>query len=146
MNNQDLLSPFMPVWMPIAIRELGVSEVIGAKNNPRILEYHQATSLKASDDETSWCSSFTNWVMKQAGIKGSGLANARSWLNWGVGTEKPIWGAVTVLKRGSNPWQGHVGFLLYEGKSQIMLLGGNQGNKVSIAAFNKSDLLGYRLP
>jgi hypothetical protein len=24
-----------------------------------------------------------NWVMKQAGIRGSGEASARSWLNWG---------------------------------------------------------------
>jgi hypothetical protein len=32
----------------IALKELGVEERAGADHNPRILEYHQATSLKAT--------------------------------------------------------------------------------------------------
>jgi len=143
--SNSLITPFLPPWMPIAIKELGVSEVKGNLHNPKILEYHKTTTLAAKQDEVSWCSSFVNWVMKQAGIKGTGLANAQSWLKWGVGIDVPIYGSIVVLKRGKEPWMGHVGFLVYDSKERMMILGGNQGDKVSIAPFSKKDLLGIRL-
>jgi hypothetical protein len=43
-------------------------------NNPDIVKYLQTTSLDrdtARDDGTSWCSSFTNWCMEQAGYIGT---------------------------------------------------------------------------
>lgn len=145
MSEASLISPYMPPWMPFAIRELGIKEVHGPKHNPRILEYFQATNLKASDDETPWCSAFANWCMLKSGITGSGKANARSWLLWGSQIKKaPPYGCIVVLKRGKSEWQGHVGFLVFDGSDRIMVLGGNQSDRVSIAAFKKSDVLGYR--
>lgn len=138
-------APFIPPWLSIAIKELGVQEIKGEKHNPKILQYHDETSLNASDDETPWCSSFTNWCFAGSGIEGTNKANARSWLEWGSEIKEPIYGCVAVLKRGAPP-QGHVGFLVSVGKDKIILLGGNQGDRVSIASFNKSDVLGYRLP
>lgn len=137
-----------PAWMQIARKELGVKEKPGKAHEPRILEYHAETSLHAKDDETSWCSAFVNWVMRQAGIKGTGKADARSWLTWADGDRceaKP--GAVAVLWR-VKPlgWQGHVAFIDKVETGSLWLLGGNQGDRVSIAQFPKSRLLGCRWP
>ena len=55
-------------------------------------------------------------------------------------------GAVAVLSRGSDPSAGHVGFLLGETDGHVLLLGGNQGDAVSVAAFPKTRLLGFRWP
>lgn len=135
-----------PKWLDVARKEMGVHEIVGVKDNPRILEYHQATNLKASDDETSWCSSFCNWVMKQSGIQGTNSAAARSWLNWGAKLTKPEIGCVVIFERGNSTWQGHVCFYLSEDSNNIQVLGGNQNNQVCIASYPKARLLGYRWP
>ncbi|WP_224984859.1 TIGR02594 family protein [Geomonas agri] len=67
-------------WMGIARKEIGQKEVAGHRDNPRILSYHATTTLKATDDETPWCSSFVNWCLKQAGVKGTDSAAATSWV------------------------------------------------------------------
>ncbi len=139
--------PSATPWVDVAKAEIGVKEVAGSKHNPRIVEYHQTTSLKAKDDETAWCSSFANWVMKQAGETGTNSAAARSWLNWGKKIDKPVPGAIVVFWRGSpTGTQGHVGFYMGEEGNNILVLGGNQSNGVNISKYSKSQLLGYRMP
>lgn len=133
-----------PKWLHIALDELGTSEVVGGEN-PRILDYHSATSLRALEDEVPWCSSFANWCLREAGIKGTNSAAARLFLKWGEECEaRP--GALAVFARGSSAWQGHVAFLLQETPTGAWVIGGNQGNKVSVAIYPLSKLLGYRWP
>ncbi|RZT10049.1 TIGR02594 family protein [Duganella sp. CF402] len=81
-------------------------------NNPDIVKYLQTTSLDrdtARDDGTSWCSSFTNWCMEQAGYIGTDDAQAVSWKNWGEQLSEPRYGAITVVTRSTKP-EYHVGF------------------------------------
>lgn len=137
-------------WMSFAINELGVSESPGDLDNPRILEFHKATAYGAKDDEVAWCSAFVNWCMKQSGYQRTGSAAARSWLNYGQMLPEPKTGCIAVLWRGDpNSWQGHVGFYLREPQGcndNIYLLGGNQGDAVSVVAYPKSRVLAYRWP
>jgi uncharacterized protein (TIGR02594 family) len=138
-----------PPWLEYAIRELGTAEIPGPRNNPKIVEYHDATELSANDDETSWCSSFINWCMAQAGIQGTGSAAARSWLDWGrePATDEEYFGCVCVLWRGwPEGWQGHVGILCDWTDDSVQILGGNQNNQVSRAWFPVGRVLGYRTP
>ena len=51
---------------------------------------------------------------------------------------------VVIFKRGLNPAQGHVGFYAGRDETKISVLGGNQGNEVSIASFSQADVLGVR--
>jgi len=78
----------------------------------------------------------------------SRAAAARSWLSWGRKLEKPTIGCVVVFWRGKRDgWQGHVGF--YAGRARngdILVLGGNQGDSVSIRPYSADRLLGYRWP
>ncbi len=136
-------------WLEIAKKELGVHEIPGHDNNKRILEYHQATSLKASDDETSWCAAFVNWVLKQSNIKGTNSALARSFATWGVEIDDCLEGAICVLWRGTKASAtGHVGFCVAGGKKEgvVKLLGGNQGDKVCISSYPVSRILTIRWP
>lgn len=133
-------------WLAIAYGEIGTVEYAGEKHNARIVEYHQATTLRAHDDETPWCSAFANWCMRKAGIKGSGQANARSWLTWGRKLEAPVHGCIVVLKRGTSTTSGHVGFYIETHGGKIVVLGGNQSNSVKLSNYPKADVLGYRLP
>src|SRR5437868_4734207 len=96
-------------WMQYALQEYGEREVPGPQSNPRILEFLRSVGNNGGD-ETAWCSAFANWCMTQAGIRGTGMANARSWLTWSnYCLARPAYGAVTILWRGSpNGWQGHV--------------------------------------
>lgn len=140
------LSPFP--WFDIAKKELGVAELHGPRDNPRIVEYLRSTSLRgdmASNDETPWCSAFVNFCIEQSGFAGTDSAMARSWLKWGRSTDKPLTGCIAVFKRGEPP-SGHVAFFVADYGNNISVLGGNQGDKVSIAQYPASNLLGYRVP
>lgn len=134
----------IPLIWRIASAEIGVKEIKGAQHNPRILEYHQATSLQATDDETPWCAAFVSWCIELAGGTSTRSAAARSYLGWGVRVERPQVGDVVVLKRGTKPWQGHVGFFSGYENEYVWVLGGNQGDEVSVKPYPVSDVLGYR--
>ncbi len=133
-----------PKWLGVAEKELGVTEIVGAKHNPRILEYHSFTDLGARNDETAWCSSFANFCMAKSGFPYARSAAARSWLQWGIALASPRYGCVTVLRRGTSEWEGHVAFCVAEDRDSLALLGGNQSNKVRISIYSRADLLGFR--
>ncbi len=132
--------------LDICNAEIGTAEITGEAHNPRILEYHQSTSLKASTDEVPWCASFVNWALMQAGYRGTKSAAARSFLNWGIAAEKASLGCIVVFRRGTKAWQGHVGFYVGKDKNgNILCLGGNQSNQVCVAGYPAKDVLGYRI-
>lgn len=135
-----------PLWLKIARNEIGQKEVVGKKSNPRIVQYHQATTLKATDDETAWCSAFVCWCLELAGEKSTKSAAARSYLKWGKAIKDFPVGAVVVLQRGTSTWQGHVGFIVGSDKDTVSLLGGNQSSSVNIQKYPKSRILGVRWP
>ncbi len=142
------LRPDEPLWLTVASRELGQREVIGRGDNPRILEYLKNTGLNRSQlaDETSWCAAFVGWCLEQAGIRSTRRANARSYLDWGKALPEPTPGCVVVFSRGNNPAQGHVAFWLGRVGAFAIVLGGNQGNAVSVAPYDVARVVGYRWP
>ena len=146
-----------PKWMSVAALEKGIHEdAASGKHNQRIIEYHSTTTLKATTDETPWCSSFVNWVMKQSGHTGTNNALAASWLQWGRALPAPQYGAVTVIKKkGANSdaatgssTGNHVAFLVRSSPTHLTLLGGNQGDQVKESMFPLSayEVRGYRWP
>ena len=138
-------------WLDIAYLEEGVRAISGVNHNKRIIEYHAATSLRATDDETAWCSSFANWCLKQAGFKGTTSAAAISWLKWPGGVElaSPKTGAITVVydtKHSPQNSGNHVSFFLSKNNDSITLFGGNQHSRVQLSNYPLSrwKILGYR--
>lgn len=105
------------------------------------------SEFKIDCRKTPWCAAFVGSCLSSNGHKNTGNRLARSYLKWGVQiklNEIQI-GDIVVLKRGKEPWQGHVAF--YAGshnKSVILLLGGNQNNSVCEKFYLLEDVLGVR--
>ncbi len=132
-----------PSWISVAEGENGVKEIEGSKHNPRVIEYHSTTG-KFKDDETPWCASFANWVMKQAGQPITGSAAALSWAKYGKKIAKPAYGSIAVFDYGGG--KGHVGFVVGVDGSKIQVLGGNQGNMVKVSSFGVGSVKAFVVP
>ena len=69
---------------------------------------------------------------------------ARAWLTWGEPLVAPALGCVVVFVRGAG---GHVGIVAgVDRLGRLMVIGGNQGNAVTLAPFDPHRALGYRSP
>ncbi|MDD3145622.1 MAG: hypothetical protein PHV23_05975 [Candidatus Gracilibacteria bacterium] len=100
----------------IALSQLGTSEKNGgADKYLKDLGYNNLNSRN-----TPWCAAFVNWTLMQAGYKGTGGLSAKEFIG--------------------ESGYGHVGIKLGD-----KLLGGNQGNKVSLMNINKQ-ISGYAIP
>lgn len=136
-----------PPWMPHAWAELGQREIAGPASNPRIADYiRRAGHPEAAIDSTAWCAAFVGACLTAADVPGTGSLLARSYLDWGVAADPPTSGAVAILTRGADPAFGHVGFVVGMSDDRVVLLGGNQSDAVSVEAFARSRVLGFRLP
>lgn len=153
------------LMLSIALAELGVREVPGPRSNPRIFDYYAAagigpkvalarhlvgkvSNLGKDDSTTAWCGCFEAFVVRGIGHEPPENAyRARSWETWGFATLQPIPGCIAVLSRPPKPYNGHVA--TYIGSTmdgRIALLGGNQGNSVSLALYPNDRVLTYRYP
>lgn len=116
-----------------------------ASDRDQLGELFAKANVNVDPRMVAWCAAFVNSVLAADGIKGTGSLAARSFLNYGEATEKPVQGDVVVSKRGNNAAQGHVGF--YQGtdsKGRVLVLGGNTGDRVGTSAIPQSDVLGFR--
>lgn len=144
-----------PKWLEVAEKEIGVKEIVGGEN-ARIIEYHSSTTLHAKEDEIPWCSSFVNWCIEHAGLKGTKNALAKSWLSWGIDITHPVLGCICVIRRkqkGNDKVTGsttgyHVGFWITAQDNRVHLLGGNQSDQVKISSFELGsyEICGYKMP
>lgn len=132
-----------------ALSFYGVNEAFtNGKSNPIVVSFFKEFADWATNSTTTaWCSAYVNSIMASTGYEYSGSVSARSWMNVGQDVKNPRTGDVVVFWRESkNSWKGHVGIFISftsDGRN-INVLGGNQGNKVSIAPYPISQLLGYR--
>ncbi|MDP5309027.1 TIGR02594 family protein [Paracoccus spongiarum] len=147
MRHPALADPYQ-----IAREELAdnIHEFPGKKTNPRIYLYHASTG-HGDEDSVPWCSSFVNYCVEKAGLKGTNSKAARSWHEQGWGdevTEAPREGDIVVWRRqwtnaaGQPESGGHVGFLVSANATSITVLGGNQSGRVSIASYPRNGSLG----
>lgn len=134
-------------WISEAIRLLGLSEKPGAESEAAIKAlFADAGHADIEDDETPWCAAFAGACLARANTQGTGSLRARSYLTWGKPISTDAIGAVAVFKRGPNTALGHVGFVVGNTNAFLLILGGNQANKVTIAPFPRADLLATRWP
>lgn len=131
--------------LTIAQTMLGKREV---PDRAAIQDYLKTGGANLDPATTAWCAAFVNSTLGQAGFKGTGSNMARSFLNYGTAVDKPQAGDLAVFSRGDpkGPY-GHVGFFQgYGPDGKLQVLGGNQGNAVSVRDFDTTGLLGFRRP
>jgi uncharacterized protein (TIGR02594 family) len=143
----------LPNTIKLGLAEYGVQEVVGKGSNKTILDWRDELNLAGvkvvgfSDDDIPWCGLFSAIVcyrrMKRPEQVVSSPLWARNWVKYGVKADLPSLGDVLVFARGSG---GHVGFYVGEDSACYHVLGGNQGNRVSIIRIAKARLLAARRP
>lgn len=140
-----------PLWLNFARKEVGVKEAPGPADNPAVVRYWEDAGIAdvaMGQDEVPWCAAFVGAMLARARLPGSGAANARSYEKWGRGLLTPCLGCVVIISRPPVTWQGHVAFYLATDRAtrRVRLLGGNQGDAVTIADFNLDRVVAYRWP
>ena len=149
--------PTDPLWMEMAWKDLGVTQVPGKKrSNPRIDEMFRHSKKKewrAFRDDKNWCAAAMNLWMAEAGIRHPGRPDARSYLQFGtpIPLESRIpRGAILVFWRDRpKSWKGHVGMCVADKEPEglrIHTLGGNQATRVCVVPMMRHTLLGARWP
>lgn len=122
-------------------------------DHPRVVAYQRALE-REPDEEGPWSSAFVNWCLLCGGHRGTGRANARSWLTWGeaLPPTEPIYGCVAVFTRPPRPWEGHVGFLLGSEPGFVYVLGKSRSmarerlGSICIKSYPARRLLAFRWP
>lgn len=142
----DALTP--PRTIVEALKLYGIAEVAGGRHNPIILAWADELGLAAvyRADEVPWCGLFAGVVVRRASwdVVRDPLW-ARNWSRFGVVVpDRPCLGDVLVFSRPGGG--GHVGFYVAEDAEAYHVLGGNQGDRVSIARLDKGRLIDARRP
>ena len=128
-----------------ALALYGTRETAGAANNPTILAWAKETGLDRDyrSDDVAWCGLFVATVFKRAGFEPvKAPLWARNWAAFGTKADKASLGDVLVFERAGGG--GHVGLYVGEDASAYHVLGGNQGDAVSIVRVAKSRCLAVR--
>lgn len=137
-----------PAWLAYARTQLGVREVAGAGNSATILGWAKKLGAKVlgvvyNADSTPWCGLFVAQCMAQAGVTAPPIAvRASSWDGWGFAYH-PTLGCVLRFAREGG---GHVGLYVGEDDTCYHILGGNQGDAVTITRIEKSRMVASRWP
>ena len=133
----------MNAALDLAAKQIGLNETDKAV---ALRDYLTTGGANLDPATTAWCAAFVNSSIEQTGGKGTGSNMARSFLDWGEGVDKPQRGDIAVFSRGDpNGPFGHVGFFDgYNEDGTIRVLGGNQGDSVSVASYSPDRLLGFR--
>lgn len=130
-------------WIAKGRALIGTTEIKGGKHNPEILQMWKGIKRGGiKDDETPWCAAFVGAMLERSNIRSTRFESAKSYLDWGVPLDVPVYGCVAVFTRVGG---GHVGFVVGQTESgDLLILGGNQGDAVNIKAFKSDRVSGYR--
>ncbi len=140
-----------PAWLRHARTLLGTREASGAADSPTIMGWAKNLGPKVlgilyNADSVPWCGLFVAHCLGEEGIPAAPIAvRAKAWATWGanIAAERIAPGAVLVFER---PGGGHVGFYVGEDMTSYHVLGGNQGDRVSIMRLEKSRCIARRWP
>jgi uncharacterized protein (TIGR02594 family) len=140
-----------PHWLKLARNLVGTREAPGPANDPTIMGWAKRAGGKVlgilyNADSVPWCGLFVANCMLESGIQPPLVAvRARSWATWGLNLrpDRLAPGAVLVFGRVGG---GHVAFYVGEDSTHFHVLGGNQGDKVSIMRIEKQRLIASRWP
>lgn len=135
-----------PSWLQIAKDCVGLKEIPGRKHNSTILSWLERLGAWWRDDETPWCGVFVAHCLREAGQPlPKNWMRALAWADYGSNLRSThvAPGAILVFARQGG---GHVGFYAGEDTNYYYVLGGNQGNAVSISKIAKTRCTAIRWP
>lgn len=129
-----------------ALKLYGTREKQGSANNPEIMlwsdEVEDYLGAEYSADSVPWCGLFMAVCAFRAGYIPPEIAiRAMSWNNFGNKSDRPKLGDILVFLRNGG---GHVGLYVGEDLECYHVLGGNQGDSVSITRISRERFVSAR--
>lgn len=130
--------------MTRARADIGQRETLGANDSPRIRAMLKKLRLEWLAGQP-WCGTILGeWLGDCGHPPPTNYFRARAWAAWGKELTVPVLGCVAVFSRQE---KGHVGLAVgLDSRGRLMVLGGNQGDAVNVAPFERSRVLAYRWP
>lgn len=134
-------------WMIEANKVMGLHET---RDHEALSKWLKSDKKTLGDpSKLPWCGDFVDTAIKlslpdepRPGPLGENPYWALNWLHFGKACT-PAYGAVVAFER---PGGGHVGFLVGQDKTRFFVLGGNQGDTVSVTPIDRGRARGYRWP
>jgi uncharacterized protein (TIGR02594 family) len=134
-----------PFDIAASLLDLGNDTWKETGSNPSIAALWDEIGYKGSTyaDQTAWCAVFTGAVLKRSGNKYLKTASSQAYKGYGreVDIAQVKRGDLVVFyRKGLNSGFGHVGFATgAKSATHIQILGGNQGNTLSVRSFKLID-------
>ena len=139
--NRDLLA--------LAAPDTDTREISGAKDNPRIVEWLRNAGITWGNvtDEIAWCAAYMYELVGRVPNAPRPTTRRASALGWkDIGEEIPFDeaqpGDIVIFDRGKG--RGHIGLFLRRKGRNILVHGGNQGNRVWPKYYGARKLLHVR--
>lgn len=140
-------------WVAEARKHIGLKEKINGKSNPTIIAWLNQMGTFSSEEKAWWRESSTAWCGLYVGYT-LGVSDrfvVSKWyraLAWEspmmTKLSSPAYGCIVTFNRKGG---GHVGFVVGKDRfGNLMVLGGNQGDQVSIIPFAMSRVSAYYWP
>lgn len=144
-------------WMELVWKE-EARNLVETGSNKEIQKFFDGTPYESqmkdgtkNETDIAWCAAFINWIMKHYGYegvttdKGYDAVRALKWATWAEGKDlgKPVYGAIAVKTRSGG---GHVGFVAGKKGDKVVILGGNQSQKLYCVSYDISDYFAYVVP
>ena len=134
-------------WMVEAKKVMGLHET---RDRAALAKWLKSDGKTLGDpSKLPWCGDFVDTAIELAlpdeprpGKLGENPYWALNWLLFGKACN-PAYGAVVAFER---PGGGHVGFLVGQDEKRFYVLGGNQGDTVSVTPIDRGRARGYRWP
>lgn len=135
-------------WIAEARKYIGQSEIPGPRSNSWILNLWVTIAPwlgRADDSAVSWCGAYIRLCLHACKLTyPKEWYRAKSYLELPVKLDQPAYGCIVVFDRAGG---GHVGFVVGKDRfNNLMVLGGNQGDRVCIRPFSRDRVVGYRWP
>jgi uncharacterized protein (TIGR02594 family) len=137
-----------PLWVIEGLKWLNLREGRDGADNSDILDWARdeggAIARDYKHDAIPWCALFANMVLTKVGIKGTETLWALDWDKWGQKLPGPAVGAFAPMKREGG---GHIAIVVgRDTHGNLMCLGGNQSDSVSIIPFPANRPRSFRWP
>lgn len=134
----------MPPWMAEMYRRMGLHEV---RDKAKLVEFLKIGKFLGDPSKLPWCGDMVESCIAKV-LPSEPLPStpffAQNWKNFGRDVSSPIVGAIGVIKWSAS--SGHVGFVAGVDGSNVILLGGNQSNAITLASFPRSKFIAFRWP
>lgn len=146
---KSALSILTPPWLATAIASIGIAEGPGDKiDNPVVLAMAKVCggniAKTYTHDSIAWCKMFVEYCLASNGLHGNDTLWALDSAKIGTKLAGAAFGAIACKKRTGG---GHTFIIAGKDKNgKLVGIGGNQGDRVSRATFNLSEIVSFNWP